>query len=547
MQPVGPVLDGVPWLDLGALQHAVTDAARRVLEAPSATQAHGATLPRLGIEVGADLAHLWWTDDGGVLREVDSWRSPRLERRRLPLADERAPDLDAVPAAVRTPPGATAAGAGLTDRLLVPLVSGGRTAGVLELYGSDASPPAQPPASSVVGGAAGDLLRALGGLLGAALAAADRAHTAASQAALMAAQIEVLPAGAVVVSADRQVLSINEEFLSMFGVPRRQALSGRPTPEALAQVRAKVHPEVLDLLELAHTQGFGVIQRTIEQPDGAVLDVRGAPVVDDRGVYRGRAWFVRDETARHRAETAVRVLADTLVASLIPPHLPDVRGARLASRYQSGSDLMVVGGDFYDVFSTGAGRWAVLFGDVCGSGPEAAVVTALARHTVRAVAVRQDPPSAVLVALNAALMSQPEESQRFLTAVQLELREHPAGGFDVTIACGGHPWPFVRRADGRVDRLGAPGQLLGVLDHPSVLDAEGRLSPGDVLVLVTDGVLEARDSTGEELGDQGLVDLLAATAADAQQLADAVAAAATQRRVGKKRDDYAVLTIAATG
>jgi serine phosphatase RsbU (regulator of sigma subunit) len=173
------------------------------------------------------------------------------------------------------------------------------------------------------------------------------------------------------------------------------------------------------------------------------------------------------------------------------------------------------------------------------------VVTALARHTVRAVAVRRDPPSAVLAALNRALLSQQESAERFLTALQLDLTHRPAGGFDVTIACGGHPQPFVRRADGRVERLGVPGTLLGVLDDVELTDAHHVLAVGDVLVLVTDGVLEARDEQGEELGDEGLSRLLSATAGDPELLAAAVAELVAARRVGNSRDDFAVLAFAA--
>ena len=241
----------------------------------------------------------------------------------------------------------------------------------------------------------------------------------------------------------------------------------------------------------------------------------------------------------------MQVLADTLVASLLPPHLPQVPGAALASRYQASAPESEIGGDFYDVFSTGADRWAISFGDVCGSGPEAAVVTALARHTVRAVAARRDAPSAVLAALNRALLAQQEEAERFLTALQVDLQRRPHGGFDVTVACGGHPLPFVRRADGTVERMGRPGTLLGVLEELDLTNSRHVLAVGDVLVLVTDGVLEARDRAGEELGDEGLARVLSATPGDPELLVDAVAQQAAERRVGNTRDDFAVLAFAA--
>jgi serine phosphatase RsbU (regulator of sigma subunit) len=68
---------------------------------------------------------------------------------------------------------------------------------------------------------------------------------------------------------------------------------------------------------------------------------------------------------------------------------------------------------------------------------------------------------------------------------------------------------------------------------------------GDVLVLVTDGVLEARDEDGEELGDEGLAHLLSATRGEAELVAGAIAALAAERRVGSQRDDFAVLAFEA--
>jgi serine phosphatase RsbU (regulator of sigma subunit) len=429
-------------------------------------------------------------------------------------------------------------------RLLLPLRARGSVMGAVELLGDAAA------AAPVAAEATDDPLVLVGDLVGNALASATQIARMRRQRDLSAALLEVVPAGTVLVSPAREVLSVNDHFLALFGISRGQAMAGGSTSRTLAQIHALAVselPELTELLEWAHQPGSGDIHQTVTQRSGRVLDIRGARVVDARGVYRGRAWFVRDETARHRAERAVQVLANALVASLLPPHLPDVPGAVLASRYQASAPESEIGGDFYDVFSTGADRWAISFGDVCGSGPEAAVVTALARHTVRAVAARQDPPSAVLTALNRALLSQQEEAQRFLTALQADLRRRPRGGFDVTVACGGHPLPFVRRADGTVTRMGRPGTLLGVIEDVELVDHTDVLDPGDVLVLVTDGILEARDQHGTELGDDGLAAVLSRTPGDPDRLVDAVAGLAAERRVGTSRDDFAVLALAAVG
>jgi len=544
-EPAGRVLARrVPWLRLEQVLPAAAYAAQAVLAAGSGAAAHGAVLRHLVPALGVAWGVLWWSDR--ELRAVDIWRSSLLAEHAVrPPPPGRPPDLVEAVTWSTTEPDGRLWQSGLHTRLVVPLRSAGAAVGALELLGPVACPrPGRVRTGTVPPGR----LDVLGDLLGAALVRAQELDEAREEATLLAAELEVVPAATVVVSPERKLLSVNERFLAMFAVPRSQAQAGGATSQTLAQIYALAvneMPGLLQLLDLAHAPGTGDIHRTITQRSGRVLDVRGAPVVDRNGVYRGRAWFVRDETARHRAEQAVRMLADTLVASLLPPHLPDVPGARLASRWQASEVEAEIGGDFYDVFSTGADRWAISFGDVCGSGPEAAVVTALTRHTVRAVAVRRDPPSAVLAALNRALLSQQEEAQRFLTALQLDLYHRLEGGFTVTVACGGHPPPFVRRADGRVERLGQPGTLLGVVDEPDLTDVDDDLEVGDVLVLVTDGVLEARDKHGQELGDEGLTRLLAETPGDAEQLAGAVADLAAERRVGNKRDDFAVLALAA--
>src|SRR3712207_2676699 len=85
---------------------------------------------------------------------------------------------------------------------------------------------------------------------------------------------------------------------------------------------------------------------------------------------------------RLRAESEVRQLADTLQRSLLPSHLPAIRGVELAARYRPGGGTGLVGGDTYDVMPLPDGRWLVLIADVCGTGAEAAAVTALDRKSV---------------------------------------------------------------------------------------------------------------------------------------------------------------------
>jgi PAS domain S-box-containing protein len=241
-------------------------------------------------------------------------------------------------------------------------------------------------------------------------------------------------------------------------------------------------------------------------------------------------------------ETATSIAA-TLQSSLLPPVLPEIPAIEIAAAYRPAGAGLEVGGDFYDVFSTAEDQWYAVIGDVCGKGAEAAAVTALARYTIRAAAVRRRSPSAILRWLSDAMVQQSDDDLRFCTiaCVHLDLARTPAR---VTVACGGHPLPLVVRADGRTEQVGVPGTLLGLVDHPVLQDAAAELRSGDTLVLYTDGLTEAGAPAQVWAPED-----LAATAAE---LAGAPAAATvrhllatTVESVPSPRDDVAVLALRA--
>jgi PAS domain S-box-containing protein len=182
-----------------------------------------------------------------------------------------------------------------------------------------------------------------------------------------------------------------------------------------------------------------------------------------------------------------RAVAETLQHGLLPERLPHIPGIALAARHRPAEADM--GGDFYDAFAVSPDAWLLVIGDVCGKGPDAAVLTALARYTIRAEALHDPRPASVLGALNQAIFTQ-RGGATFCTATCC-LIEHARGATHVTIAAGGHPLPLILREDGAVEQVGHAGALLGVLEDADLLDEHVVLCSGDSLVLWTDGLTEA--------------------------------------------------------
>jgi PAS domain S-box-containing protein len=276
--------------------------------------------------------------------------------------------------------------------------------------------------------------------------------------------------------------------------------------------------------------GFTVITTGTRQLDGddlvlmQDLAARAALALDNARLFESRSRVAR-----------------TLQQALLPPALPDISGMEVAARYRVAESGTEIGGDFYDLFEVGEGAWAVVVGDVCGKGTEAAALTGLFRHTVRAAAVRERLPSRVLALTNDAILDQIDDS-RFCTAVLARLVASPAGAL-VTLACGGHPSPLVLRADGRVELVPAAGTLLGVIPNLSIPNVDVALRPGDSLVLFTDGVTEARRGT-VQFGEGLLMEVLGEMAGhSADDVIDHLVDSLDEFSDGRTSDDTAVVVL----
>ncbi|MGK3201485.1 PP2C family protein-serine/threonine phosphatase [Amycolatopsis sp. MEPSY49] len=224
----------------------------------------------------------------------------------------------------------------------------------------------------------------------------------------------------------------------------------------------------------------------------------------DRRAYEQELLRARDEAERERDR--VERLARTLQQTLLPPAPAEVPGMQVAAYYHPASADQV-GGDFYDLFPVTGDTWGFFLGDVSGKGAPAAVVTSLARYTLRAAAVHDPDPVVALGTLNTVLNQQFHGTDpRYCTVVNGRIRpdgDHAA----VTLAGGGHPPALLIPAAGTARFLPLPGgQLVGALPAARFVSADVRLAPGDTLLLYTDGLTEARANGRARYSEERLRD-----------------------------------------
>ncbi len=185
----------------------------------------------------------------------------------------------------------------------------------------------------------------------------------------------------------------------------------------------------------------------------------------------------------------------------------------------------------------------VAIGDVRGKGVEAAIVTALARHTLRAVAVRVSSPAEALKALNDVLLL--EDTDRFCTVAMLRLT-HADDRWTVVASSGDHPLPLLIRAGAVLQPVGRPGMLLGVLPNPALDDAHLALEPGETVLLYTDGVPEGRRD-GELFGYDRLTAAVSTYGPDPSALVTGIRVEVLTFQGGTGRDDMAIVAVRVAG
>jgi serine phosphatase RsbU (regulator of sigma subunit)/PAS domain-containing protein len=228
-----------------------------------------------------------------------------------------------------------------------------------------------------------------------------------------------------------------------------------------------------------HAYGVLTLARWAGHPHFEIADVG---LVEELGEQLALAIRV-DRMFRHRVE-----IADALQTSLLPRQVRQIPGTEIAAAHVAATMAAEAGGDFYDVYPSRDG-WGLAIGDVCGTGPDTAAVTAAARHAIRALAHLDPDPSAVLRGVNEIMLTE-DFGGRFVTADAGHLSWR-AGRLHLSLASAGHPGPVLLRPDGRTQVLNGGGLPLGIFPDAEPATQDVELDTGDLLFLYTDGLTSA--------------------------------------------------------
>lgn len=275
------------------------------------------------------------------------------------------------------------------------------------------------------------------------------------------------------------------------------------------------------------TVGVGTSGRRFRPSDvhfAGVVAGRVALALDNAGLFSEL-----ERSDRERAE-----IAATLQRGLLPPPLPHIPGWSVAAMYRPAGAENEIGGDFYDAFRIADG-WMVVIGDVTGRGAQAAAVTAHARYTLRTAAALTGDPVIALRTLNRELL---EREGALCSVAAMAIAEDPDQ--PVHLAVAGHPPPLLVDGDSVVEAA-SPAPVLGAFQDEEWRVEAAVVTPGQQLVVITDGITEAVGS-GERFGEERLQAALArisSPAIAAQRLEGAL----HEFTGGEMEDDAAIIAI----
>ncbi|HEY9179261.1 MAG TPA: PP2C family protein-serine/threonine phosphatase [Candidatus Baltobacteraceae bacterium] len=235
-----------------------------------------------------------------------------------------------------------------------------------------------------------------------------------------------------------------------------------------------------------------------------------------------------------------RLTTQTLQRAFRSEHVP-LANCTIGSAYGAASSHLAVGGDVFDVHQLSDRLGLIVIADVSGKGVDAAVLTAFIKFTIRGIALRRRDPGFILQEFNRAF---PRTVGNPYLFVSMFVGILDTWTLRLDYASAGHEIAFLRHADSTVEQLAVTGPVLGVMEEPFGVKTV-YLQDGEMVVLSTDGLTEARDAAGNFLEASGAMAWIAEEGHhDPSHVAARLIERARERSRGAMRDDVAVLAIA---
>ncbi|HEX7699003.1 MAG TPA: SpoIIE family protein phosphatase [Candidatus Acidoferrum sp.] len=295
----------------------------------------------------------------------------------------------------------------------------------------------------------------------------------------------------------------------------RDTTSGREGLDVLSRLR-----EIEDAPPVVAMTGWATVGLAVEAMQYGVSDFVEKPWTNTRlleilqkqialGRERRESRRRAAEEARAREEALIhqqeqeREIAEAraIQEKLLPREIPQMPGYEIASAWQS---ARLVGGDYFDILPLDEKMLGICIADVAGKGMPAALLMSNLQAAVRGLSSLSLAPNLLCSRLNS-IVYRNTDSDRFITFFYAQL-EGPMRR--LTYVNAGHNAPFVVRSDGSHERLREGGPVLGVFASRNYETGSAQLSPGDRVILFTDGITEACGVEGEEFGEARLLRLL---------------------------------------
>lgn len=332
---------------------------------------------------------------------------------------------------------------------------------------------------------------------------------------------------------------------SIAPVLARAMFATQPTVRVLPQAEVDAIPGTLGEM-LANCAEVSVVPLVSANETSGVLILARSEPLAEQDTHVVREFAARAGAALGAAAVLgkARAAIEGLETTLHPAELPSVPGARMAAFYRPAAGPLQVGGDFYDVHPRSDGTLLFLLGDVCGNGPEAAALTGSIRHALSALHLVEREPQRLLDLVNQTLLA--TGRSRFASLVVGSLTARGADTMRLALGSGGHPSPLVLRGDGRVEEVVIPGMLVGVTANAKFGQEFVELRRGDICLLYTDGISEARGGpSGDEMyGESRLHELLSSCVGlPMDAILAKVDASVREWLGGNDHDDIALLAI----